>query len=524
MKKVMLLLLVFVLIITGGAVAHTVKVRVEGLDLQTDIDAGTAITVRSKLPNINGWSTTGITLTEEQQHSTTVDFTMPENSVILETTVQKSLITYNANGGVGAPINQTKSLGVPVVLSTLEPTMEGHTFIEWNTAINGTGTRYMPGDTYSLDVDVTLYAQWSGAVTFTWDTTDQLSKSIQVITTAATTINWGDGTLENVVASPHDYVTLTHTYALEGNYTVRIKDDVVTHLSSAGKKISYIDLSNDLSLKYLNCQTNNLSNLDLSNNTALTKLLCTLNNLTSLDLSNNTELTYLLARNNSLTSVDVSNSPGITYLNVRDNNLTSIDVSNITALTEFHCFDNNISSLDISNNTALAVLGCNDNNLSSLDVSNNLLLTELDCTQPSLNILVMDSRQTVNPTRHANTKKVTITQTANGTITYDKNYRFNITPNTGSQVITLVAGGISQTPSQIYDFVSLAEDTTLTATFGRLYTVTFDANGGVGAPQPQSKIHGVDLTLTAAQPTRANKTFVGWNTSADGSGANYAAG
>ena len=37
-----------------------------------------------------------------------------------------------------------------------------------------------------VDADLNLYAQWSGAVTFTWDTTGQLSKSIQVKTNAAT--------------------------------------------------------------------------------------------------------------------------------------------------------------------------------------------------------------------------------------------------------------------------------------------------------------------------------------------------
>ena len=43
-------------------------------------------------------------------------------------------------------------------------------FVEWNTASDGTGTSYDPGDTYSADADVTLYAIWLvGVYTLTFD-------------------------------------------------------------------------------------------------------------------------------------------------------------------------------------------------------------------------------------------------------------------------------------------------------------------------------------------------------------------
>ena len=253
MKKFLSLLLIFVLILTGGVLAHTVKVRVNGIDLQMTTNGGSGVTVESKVPDINGWSATGITLTNEQQHSTSVNFTMPDNPVELEATIQRSLITYDANGGTGAPASQTKSLGVDLILSTLEPTMVGRTFIEWNTMANGSGTRYMPGDTYSLDADLTLYAQWSGAVNFTWDTTGQLSKSINVKTTGATTINWGDGTIANVSSSPSSLLTLSHTYASAGDYTVRIQDDVVTLLDCANNNVIDLDVSSATNLTVLGC-------------------------------------------------------------------------------------------------------------------------------------------------------------------------------------------------------------------------------------------------------------------------------
>jgi uncharacterized repeat protein (TIGR02543 family) len=60
------------------------------------------------------------------------------------------------------------------------------------------------------------------------------------------------------------------------------------------------------------------------------------------------------------------------------------------------------------------------------------------------------------------------------------------------------------------------------------YTVSYDGNGADGGtvPDPQTKIAGIALTLAgnSGSLTRAGYTFTGWNTAADGSGTDYAAG
>ncbi|MBQ4283290.1 MAG: InlB B-repeat-containing protein [Lachnospira sp.] len=60
-------------------------------------------------------------------------------------------------------------------------------------------------------------------------------------------------------------------------------------------------------------------------------------------------------------------------------------------------------------------------------------------------------------------------------------------------------------------------------TFGHVYTVNYNANGGTGAPESQLKLYGKDLTLSDVIPTRTGYTFKGWSTSASGSVA-YASG
>lgn len=69
-------------------------------------------------------------------------------------------ISYNANGGSGAPSAQTKTHGVAVKLSTTKPTRSGYTFQGWATSSSGVPATYLAGDTYTANASVTLYAVW----------------------------------------------------------------------------------------------------------------------------------------------------------------------------------------------------------------------------------------------------------------------------------------------------------------------------------------------------------------------------
>lgn len=72
------------------------------------------------------------------------------------------IVTYDANGGTGAPSSQTKTYGSALTLQTGTPTRTGYSFLRWNTAKDGTGTSYSPGGTMAAgsNAAVTLYAQW----------------------------------------------------------------------------------------------------------------------------------------------------------------------------------------------------------------------------------------------------------------------------------------------------------------------------------------------------------------------------
>lgn len=73
-------------------------------------------------------------------------------------------VTYNANGGDASsvPAAQTKQYGVTLTLSNKTPKRSGCVFYGWDTKANGTGTHYSPGDPYTANASITLYAMWLG--------------------------------------------------------------------------------------------------------------------------------------------------------------------------------------------------------------------------------------------------------------------------------------------------------------------------------------------------------------------------
>lgn len=68
-------------------------------------------------------------------------------------------VTYNANGGAGAPAAQTKTYGTALTLSSTVPTRENYNFKGWATSATGAVT-YAPGASYATNTAVTLYAVW----------------------------------------------------------------------------------------------------------------------------------------------------------------------------------------------------------------------------------------------------------------------------------------------------------------------------------------------------------------------------
>lgn len=72
-------------------------------------------------------------------------------------------VTYNANGGSGAPGAQTKWHGEALTISGTRPTRANHTFQGWSTSAGG-AVQYAPNSLYGMDGGATLYAVWKQSV------------------------------------------------------------------------------------------------------------------------------------------------------------------------------------------------------------------------------------------------------------------------------------------------------------------------------------------------------------------------
>ena len=84
--------------------------------------------------------------------------------------------------------------------------------------------------------------------------------------------------------------------------------------------------------------------------------------------------------------------------------------------------------------------------------------------------------------------------------------KFTLTPKTGF----FLKGGDTYSVTDNADVV-----------ISRNYTITYDANGGIGGPENQKKEWNVDTAISSKKPTQKGYVFEGWNTEEDGSGDDY---
>lgn len=82
---------------------------------------------------------------------------------VTDTSQQDITLTYDANGGTGAPASETKTVtkgqSATFTVSSTVPTREGYTFQGWST-VKGGEVAYTGGNSITISKDTTLYAVW----------------------------------------------------------------------------------------------------------------------------------------------------------------------------------------------------------------------------------------------------------------------------------------------------------------------------------------------------------------------------
>lgn len=86
---------------------------------------------------------------------------LPANILWLMTpAVGEDTVTYDANGGKGAPEAEKFIIGEPAKVTDTIPTLEGDTFLGWSLTPYNAKPDFKSGDSISLVGDTTLYAVW----------------------------------------------------------------------------------------------------------------------------------------------------------------------------------------------------------------------------------------------------------------------------------------------------------------------------------------------------------------------------
>ena len=125
-------------------------------------------------------------------------------------------VSYDANGGSGAPASQTCQPGESVTIPSTVPTMLGKNFYYWNR----NGMAYYPGETFVPSGDCTLTAVWE-------------SSTAQAFQTYNTTINFA-----NQTRVYHFTPTVSATYRFESYGS---NDTQVNIYNTSGTQLAYDD-------------------------------------------------------------------------------------------------------------------------------------------------------------------------------------------------------------------------------------------------------------------------------------------
>ncbi len=124
---------------------------------------GKSLTLSSTKPTRSGytfagWSTSSTATSATYQPGGS--FTTNANTTLYAVWKNLYTVSYNANGGSGAPSSQTKTHGMTLTLSSTKPTRSGYTFLGWSTSSTATSATYQPGGSFTTNANTTLYAVW----------------------------------------------------------------------------------------------------------------------------------------------------------------------------------------------------------------------------------------------------------------------------------------------------------------------------------------------------------------------------
>ena len=449
--------------------------------------------------------------------------------------LNKYTISFNANGGSGAPSSVTKYYGETLTLPTTTPTRSGYTFSGWGTYSTDTSANYNPGSNYTSNSGTTLYAIWTANV------------PEPETYTVSYNANGGSGAPSAQVKTENVTLTLSSTKPTRSGYTFKGWSTSKTATSptySAGGSYTANASATLYAVWEQNAPTTYTVSYNANGGSGAPSSQTKTHGVTlTLSSTKPTRSGYTFQGwSTSSTATSATYSAGGSY------------TSN-SSVTLYAVWKANPATYTVSYNA-----NGGSGAPSSQTKTQNVTLT-LSSTQPTRNGYIFQGWSTsstaTSPTYYAGgsySTNASVTLYAVWTEIPPETYTISFNANGGSgapasvtktEDVTLYLPSTKPTRAN-YAFLGWSTSSTATtATYSaggsftrnasttlyavweydpETYTVRYNANGGSGAPSAQTKTYGVNLTLSSTIPTRSGYNFLGWSTSSTATSASYSAG
>ena len=328
---------------------------------------------------VTGSANTGYNTVVLKKDSTTISSGSTQ-TITAATTISSTAtpntytVNFNANGGVGTMSAQIMTYGTPTKLSKNAFTKDSYSFVEWNTASDGTGTSYSDEQEVSnltTGGSITLYAQWQKRAIFDEGTVVN-AKLKQLVNGDSSLSNFKNDIKLKSFERGVDITTLSDDYVIMNVeskdsalpiyiYYNQVEDNGHVYWWSLDSTPYLNPISRLMFLNFNGLETIETTYYDTSIVTTMEGMFAE-NSLESIDLSNFdtsnvTDMMGMFSGSNfvtlDLSSFDTSNVTDMSAMfnscyELESLDLSSFDTSNVTNMSSMFNYASRIQSIDLS--------------------------------------------------------------------------------------------------------------------------------------------------------------------------------
>lgn len=445
-----------------------------GMYAQVQVADGTSPTLLA-VPSVKGYTVSGWYTGPDYGTQYTAAAVTKDLSLYAKKEAKTFDITFNMNAGADtttpASIDKVvKTYGQAAQLRSTVPTRTGYTFLGWGTTADATAASYQPGDMYSADADITLYAVWQ-IDTFTVTLPNGTGYTAMPASGSSSPVDYNGSFTFTVTVDPGYAVTAP---------TVKVNDDpALTNPTPT----TNADGSQTYTYTISNIQENKVVSIQVAKNPVYT---VTFQYTLPGSGTATVYQTQQVEHNAKATQPAPPSVEGYTfegwYVNLADASAYNFGTP-VTA--------------DLTLNAKLTAI-----------------TPKVEWTASGTGWTLSDVKLSGTGTAVDN----------NSTVAYKSSIEFTVTISTGYDATNLAvaANGLALAPVEVsgntYKFVlpniTADQKITVTGVARKMITITYNDNGGIGGPGQEQVVYYLSNTdcgeISSVKPTRVGYEFQGW--------------